>query len=150
MSTVVDSPKERVYCLREILALDPENQEAALGLRIMGEKAPELKAAVPIDQLRTNWKTSLELADELPKASSGIRPQVVLFIVLGVAVISIFTVGLILGLRPKTQNQAGEIVRFTLTPVPTATETITPRSLQLARLPFRWYSMSPSLPHPSM
>lgn len=126
MSTVVETPKERVYCLREVLAIDPENQEAALGLRLMGEKAPELTPSLSIDQMRTHWKTSLELADELPHTSKGMRSRVILYSVLGIAVIGIFTFGIYLAFNSRNQSQPGEILRFTITAAPTATTTLTP------------------------
>lgn len=126
MSTVVESQKDRVYCLREVLAIDPENQDAALGLRIMGEKAPALTHPIPIDQLRTAWKTPMELADELPHVSKGMRSRVVFYTILGVAIIGVFGVGVILAMNSRNQAQQGEIVRFTITPPPTSTLTLTP------------------------
>lgn len=36
MSTVVESQKERVYCLKKVLALDPKNRDARLGMVLFG------------------------------------------------------------------------------------------------------------------
>lgn len=36
MSTVVDTVKERIYCLKEALRLDPQNAAAKRGLSILG------------------------------------------------------------------------------------------------------------------
>lgn len=41
MSTVVESNKERIYCLNKVLALDPENQDAKLGMILFGAYKPE-------------------------------------------------------------------------------------------------------------
>lgn len=126
MSAVVETPKERVYCLREVLALDPENQDAALGLRLLGENAPELTGPIPFEKMRAPWKTSLEIADELPSASKGMRSRVVVYSLLGVAIIGLFIFGIMIALKPKIQLNDSPILRWTVTPVPTATETLKP------------------------
>lgn len=36
MSTVVESNKERIYCLKKVLALDPKNRDANLGMVLFG------------------------------------------------------------------------------------------------------------------
>ncbi|MDH5505833.1 MAG: tetratricopeptide repeat protein [Anaerolineae bacterium] len=41
MSAVVDSPKERIFCLESTLKLDPENQAAQRGLVILGARPPD-------------------------------------------------------------------------------------------------------------
>lgn len=46
MSTVVESQKERVYCLKKVLALDPKNRDARLGMVLFaGEDAGKIPAA---------------------------------------------------------------------------------------------------------
>jgi tetratricopeptide (TPR) repeat protein len=40
MSIVVDSRKERIFCLKKVLALDPNNEEARLGLILFGGLDP--------------------------------------------------------------------------------------------------------------
>ena len=37
MSTVVESQKERVYCLKKVLTLDPINPDARLGMILFGD-----------------------------------------------------------------------------------------------------------------
>jgi tetratricopeptide (TPR) repeat protein len=51
MSAVVDSPKERVYCLESALKIDPTNRAAMRGLVILGAREPtdrELSQAVKV------------------------------------------------------------------------------------------------------
>jgi tetratricopeptide (TPR) repeat protein len=51
MSAVVDSPKERVYCLESALKIDPTNRAAMRGLVILGAREPtdrELAQAVKV------------------------------------------------------------------------------------------------------
>jgi tetratricopeptide (TPR) repeat protein len=40
MSAVVETSKERIYCLQNVIRIDPENQDAQLGLRILGVNTP--------------------------------------------------------------------------------------------------------------
>jgi tetratricopeptide (TPR) repeat protein len=43
MSSVVDSERERIYCLESALKIDPKNRSAQRGLVIAGSRAPEPK-----------------------------------------------------------------------------------------------------------
>lgn len=46
MSTVVESQKERVYCLKKVLALDPRNRDARLGMILFGaQEAGKVRTA---------------------------------------------------------------------------------------------------------
>jgi hypothetical protein len=51
MSAVVETPKERTYCLQNVLRLEPNNQAARLGLVLSGVTVPasnpEISAFVP-------------------------------------------------------------------------------------------------------
>jgi len=57
MSTVVDSNKERIFCLQKVLKLDPRNEEARLGMILFGAHDPGDIRPAPIR--RTDWKRSL-------------------------------------------------------------------------------------------
>ena len=41
MSAVVDTPKERIFCLENVLKYDPDNETAANGLVLLGVKQPD-------------------------------------------------------------------------------------------------------------
>ena len=127
MSAIVLTVKERVYCLRQVLAIDPENDEAAAGLRMVGEKAPPPNPAKfhPIQSIP--WKTSLEIENEKPASQKGLRSRVVLYTVLGIAVVGLLSFGIFLALRPRAQVDTGPVKRWTLTPSLTATITSTPK-----------------------
>lgn len=46
MSTVVESKKERIYCLKKVLALDPKNRDANLGMILFGgQEASKVRSA---------------------------------------------------------------------------------------------------------
>ena len=66
MSAVVDTPKERAYCLREVLRIDPENVAARRGLNLMGELPPESGASQLPRQRKRNWQVELERAERPP------------------------------------------------------------------------------------
>jgi tetratricopeptide (TPR) repeat protein len=126
LSAVVKTTKERVYCLREVLALDPENEDASLGLRMVGEKALEADPAhhIPLEQVP--WKTRLETADEHPITHRGMRSRVALFTLLGIAVFALFGFGVYMAFNPVKPANTAPIKKWTFTPQPTATETATP------------------------
>ena len=126
MSAVVRTTKERVYCLREVLARDPKNEDAALGLRMLGEKAPDVDPSkvIPIQQI--HWKTSMELADEHPTGPKAIKSRVFLYAVLSIAIVVLFGGGLYLALKPTNQNTMETVKRWTITPLPSLTFTTTP------------------------
>jgi len=47
MSTVVESKKERIYCLKKVLELDPKNRDAQLGMILFGgQEAGKVRPAV--------------------------------------------------------------------------------------------------------
>jgi tetratricopeptide (TPR) repeat protein len=126
MSAAVETTKERIYCLREVLLLDPENQQAAQGLHMLGEKAPELNTNCPVDPLIIPWKTKLEIADAHPPVQRGLKSRIAIYSLLGVVIIGIFIFGISLALKPVQTNNAAPIKHWTITPLPTATETPNP------------------------
>jgi tetratricopeptide (TPR) repeat protein len=124
LSAAVETTKERTYCLREVLQLDPNNEEAALGLRMLGESAPP-PPEIHTDPLFIPWKTQIELEDERPDHGK-LGPRVVLFSILGIAVVGMIVFGLLRTFHPFQQQSTGAIIRYTLTPVPSSTLTLTP------------------------
>lgn len=135
MSAAVPTPKERVYCLRQVLLLDPENHEAKHGLRMAGEDIPLEEPAVKIPS-DVAWKTSLEQADENPDRGRGLRSRLALYSFLGVAIIGVFGFGIYLAVRSSSANQnSAPIKRWTVTVSPTFTETVTPNPSTTGSLP---------------
>ena len=67
MSSTVDTPKERIYCLQTALKLDPENVAAKRGLILHGALPPdESIRPFPLNRPRA-WEEKLLLAHEKPK-----------------------------------------------------------------------------------
>jgi len=68
MSAVVESDKERVYCLKRSYDLDPGNQAARTGLVMWGDLNPEM--AIPASPRRRNWEQELEDLTPAEKSKS--------------------------------------------------------------------------------
>ncbi|MCC6147295.1 MAG: tetratricopeptide repeat protein [Anaerolineaceae bacterium] len=60
MSSVVDTARERVFCLKEALKLEPENEIVRRGLILSGELPPDEKLILP-DKFQTRaWRSTLD------------------------------------------------------------------------------------------
>jgi tetratricopeptide (TPR) repeat protein len=68
MSSVVDTPREQVYCLQSALKADPQNAAARQGLVLLGALAPEANI-VPVPPVRRKWDVPVEEIHEV----TGIR-----------------------------------------------------------------------------
>lgn len=66
MSAVVDSEKERRYCLNQTLKLDPNNEMARRGLILMGDLPVDPTLAIPFEQQKRNWQLPDIMASEKP------------------------------------------------------------------------------------
>lgn len=133
MSSVVDTTKERVYCLQKVLQLDPENHAARLGM-VMGGISPPDESFQPLPVSPRNWK-------ETYKANSldpGPKKYVRRFAYLGafILVFGLISMG-VLAPRMRTFGYLGE-VQFTITPVfetVAATATLLPTNTPRAITP---------------
>jgi tetratricopeptide (TPR) repeat protein len=65
MSAVVETPKERKFCLKEALRLDPQNTVARRGLVLLGAMPPDESQVVPLQFQQRSWQP------ELPGVKSG-------------------------------------------------------------------------------
>ncbi len=59
MSTVVETSKERAYCLKEVLRIDPNHVDAQRGLNLMGIMPPDPAQITPLAQQKRNWQADL-------------------------------------------------------------------------------------------
>ena len=55
MSTVVDSIRERTYCLKEVIRLDPKNQTARRGLIMIGAMPRDESLVIPFRLQKRHW-----------------------------------------------------------------------------------------------
>jgi len=58
MSALVDTNKERIFCLTEVLRRDPENASARRGLVVLGQIPPSENPVVPMKVQKRNWQTA--------------------------------------------------------------------------------------------
>ena len=70
-STVVNSKKERIFCLKKAIALDPKNEEARLGLILFGALDPGKPQ--PAEIIKKDW--SKELIDLRKKDKPKKEPK---------------------------------------------------------------------------
>lgn len=131
MSAVVDTPKERVYCLNEVLRLEPENVEARRGLQLMGLLPPDENQVIPLRAQKHNWQSALFAGEEPEKlAAAQTWRQAAVIAVGAVVVIALVVVG-ILGTRQVRQKAFVLPAGITLPP----THTFTPSATAAVRTP---------------
>lgn len=94
MSAVVDTQKERVFCLKETLKRDPQNSTARRGLILHGELPPDPNLAVPANLQQRNWEAGF--FDDLSQLSKPKTPfGIPIWVFVGVAVILVLVVGIL-------------------------------------------------------
>ena len=120
MSAVVETRRERIYCLKEALRLDPQNLDARLGLTLMGA-LPEGAAHMPVvHNFHRRWDVGVpQPPSEEIRSAVRIWKQVG-WISAGVALLAIL---LVFGLMEKKDN-SGYLVQNArrLTALPTLTD----------------------------
>jgi tetratricopeptide (TPR) repeat protein len=125
MSTVVDSRKERIYCLESALKYDPENYSARRGLVLLGALNPG-DDVTPVPPIRRKWMDELGSEEEPPKnfvMKIWTNPilRIITFAGGGIILISL----IFLGVFSASRNRSTPIIRVSITPRPTITYTPT-------------------------
>ena len=105
LSAVVDTQKERLYCLQTALQLDPQNAAAKRGMLLLGAIPPDDSVPpFPVNRPR-RWEEQLAISHEGQEKLVGwANPLTRVFIILGIAVV---VLGLALGgylLRSKERQ----------------------------------------------
>ncbi len=70
MSAAVDSKKERTYCLKEVLRLDPDSRGAKFGLQLAGEREFDPSLTISIENQTHIWEKRF-IRPAAPRVSSG-------------------------------------------------------------------------------
>lgn len=122
MSAVVDSLKERKYCLEMALRLDPDNRQASDGLVMMGAVPPPSGLA-PAAVLRRKWKVAEE---DIPKPH-GLKAIWANPVLRGAMIIglSVLLIGLVVGVVFWT-GRTNRVRAWVPTVTPGAPPTYTP------------------------
>jgi tetratricopeptide (TPR) repeat protein len=133
MSAVVDSLKERKYCLEMVLRMDPDNRQARHGLVMMGAVPPP-SGLTPAAVSRRKWKVAEE---DIPRPH-GLKAIWANPVLRGAMIIglSIVLIGLVVGVifwSGRTSRVRAWVP--TVTPGPPPTFTLTPTLIPSGREP---------------
>jgi tetratricopeptide (TPR) repeat protein len=135
MSAVVDTARERIYCLQTALRLDPDNAAARRGLILHGALPPDdTVQPFPVNRPRA-WEERLLLAHEKPKPRgwAAVRESPVARFA-GLAALAAVLVGVVVfGFLQVSANR--NVRPATVTPGPSPTFTLTPTSVNATGQP---------------
>lgn len=139
MSTAVESRQERIYCLQNVLFLDPDNSAARHDLELLGADIPKqgVPAFIPEDQ--GDWQTSEIAAPKIRKRRKRTVEQawsarwILGSIAGGIGIIWLVFFATQQGLIPNFVNTATPTLAGTASPQAGGTPQPTPtRQIQLA------------------
>ncbi len=118
MSAAVETPKERLYCLREVLRLDPDNLDARRGLILMGALPHDERLVAPAALQRRTWQVDLEKPRD--EVTHHLWRRVALYAGLVILVAALVTLGVFSVNRLRQRAQPTRPV-ISFQPLPTAT-----------------------------
>lgn len=75
MSTAVESREERIYCLQNVLFLDPDNSAAKHDLELLGAELPQGNAAAFVPEENEEWQTKEIAAPRIRKKKRKTREE---------------------------------------------------------------------------
>ncbi len=131
LSSIVETKKERLYCLKSVLRLDPHNQAAKQGLRLLGEISSADDAITPMPPVQRSWEVKLEEAElETPGGIKKlwVNSKLRIYVLLGASVILIgLIIGGILGTPAALLGPQLTITPIAWTATPTFTPSLTPK-----------------------
>jgi len=126
MSCVVETQRERLYCLNEAIKLDPSNAAARRGLMIAGAASLDETQVVPLKLQQRNWQSAL-FGDEKPEQALAARN---LRLVGGLAAaLVVIVIGVVLGVMASNRRTYGIVY---VTEAPTAARSATPSATYTA------------------
>ncbi|MBP7227580.1 MAG: tetratricopeptide repeat protein [Longilinea sp.] len=122
MSSVVETTKERIYCLKQTLELDPNNADAKRGLILLGVLPPDDTLSAPYHAQVRKW--NVPLGEQAPKLTARSARQigiVVGAIVLLVAMLALAVTGIISITRRPAATKAAvrPVITIFASPSPT-------------------------------
>jgi len=83
MSAVVETPKERLFCLKSALRVDPQNPVAKRGMLVLGALPPEEGQVIPSHYQKRDWQAIL-LQKEQPGKGA---PPTYVFVLMAAALV---------------------------------------------------------------
>ncbi len=128
MSSVVETPKEQIYCLQSILKVDPNNKAARQGLVLLGAMPPETEIK-PVPPVRRRWHVEVqEVKDVSALRAIWANPFVRLTVLAVTAFAVIALVGLGFYYQGLRRKPLAAVIP-TSTPGPSPTFTYTPTAI---------------------
>ena len=128
MSSVVETVREQVYCLKTALKLDPDNQTIRQGLRLLGAIPAEGEVR-PVVPVRRKWNVKVQEVRELSALGRIWANPFVRLAVLGLtAFLVVVLVGFGLYYQGAWRRRTSAIIP-TRTPGPSPTYTLTPTAI---------------------
>jgi tetratricopeptide (TPR) repeat protein len=160
MSAVVDSKRERIYCLESALNADPTNRAALRGLVVLGARKPDetkrdkvkvpQRRVVPVSQTRTGSRLRFSWL-----MLGGAVVGIIALTILGGVVIALLRMPLGAVVAPtlppptSTATATPNIPTATLTPIPAETRAFrTPVPTELAGTPIAFFVEATPTPTP--
>jgi tetratricopeptide (TPR) repeat protein len=102
MSALVETTRERTYCLQEVLRRDPKNAAARRGMQILGIAPPDDTQVMPLKLQRRNWEAAVLGTDSPEKAMAARNMRLTLGVAGGLVLIAILAVvGILAARRPR-------------------------------------------------
>ncbi|MEK7311065.1 MAG: tetratricopeptide repeat protein [Chloroflexota bacterium] len=98
MSSVVESDRERIFCLNNALKLNPNNKTAKRGLALLGALPPEMRADLDIEVIGVDLKADASSASPAQRKRGGFtirrsrRLETTAIVVLALVVIAGFVI----------------------------------------------------------
>jgi tetratricopeptide (TPR) repeat protein len=126
LSGVVESKKERLFCLQQVLRLDPQNSTARQGMVMLGQIPPQQDLMIPMTQQRYSWKAPSLLPLKPAQAKQKARPLRVI-LQISIAVI-LMTIGGMIYLRIQEKQSTVEEERRIPPPQAEPSVTLLPSS----------------------
>jgi len=135
MSALVETVKEREFCLREARKINPVHPMVIQGLRWLGEPIEDSNPLPPVDAEKLKWKTTLEAEVQPSRPASRPKTRLSSWIALGVTVTVLVVALIFIARSQRFRPDTSPILRFSLTPPPTATSESTPTAEITGQLP---------------
>jgi len=128
MSSVVETPKEQIYCLQSILKIDPKNKAARQGLILLGALPPESEIK-PKPPLRRRWQVEVLEVKDVGALQALWNNPLMRFAVLTMTAVAVLVL-IWLGLYYQGQGTKPVVAKLpTRTAGPSPTFTFTPTAI---------------------
>jgi len=121
MSAVVETTKERIYCLQEVLKRDPNNEGARRGLVLLGVLQPDKNHAATSGPIHRDWLASFPDPIIQPKVPGPGRSVSFMAVMTGSLIILVVLVVMILAIPNRRRNAPATPMRPANTLKPSAT-----------------------------